>query len=454
MEGNTEVKRLLAVQQAIAGDIAGATSRGALLEQVLETLGEALGWSWGAAWEAAASGDLRCSATWRTGDELAAFEEASRAMDPAPPDALPVLAVQSNAPVWVPEVTGENVIARARIAGEAGLVSAVAFPLAVGDVHSGAIEFFGPAIGEPDADLLAMFASVGTQLAQCLDRWDSWERLADSEAFSRSVIAALDEGVIVFDADGQIASVNASAERILGLAPDEMIGRTPRALGDPAPVIRVLHEDGSLMTPDTSFALEALRTGRESPHGVVISMADITERRRAARELERLAYHDHLTGLPNRTLLQEHLDLAIARGGRQGHGVALLFLDLDDFKLVNDRFGHAAGDRLLRDVARRLEAVTRSSDLLARHGGDELLLLVSDLGDDAEAVASSVASKLAAALEEPFQVGESDVAMRASIGVSIFPRDAEDASSLMRHADAAMYEAKGAGRGRVRVYGR
>jgi diguanylate cyclase (GGDEF)-like protein len=238
------------------------------------------------------------------------------------------------------------------------------------------------------------------------------------------------------------------------------------------------------MTPDTSIALEALRTGEprrevivciesgggqvwasinvqpllrpgeDKPHGAVASITDITERRRAERELEHLAYHDRLTGLPNRTLLEEHLGVALARAGRHGHGVALLFLDLDDFKLVNDGFGHAAGDELLRDVAKRLQAVTRATDLLARQGGDEFLLLVTDLGDDADALAASVAGKLETALQEPFQLAGTSLDVRASIGVSIFPRDAEDAEALMRHADAAMYQAKNAGRGRVQVFER
>jgi diguanylate cyclase (GGDEF)-like protein len=485
MDPLTEAKRLLAIQQAIAGHIAGAESRAQLLEWVLATIGESLDWSWGAAWLAdpEADGKLRCTATWRReGVDLREFEIATHAMDPAPCDSLPARAADAREPVWVTEVGKGTQIARAALAAEAGLVTGVGFPLAVGDVRAGAIEFFGPSIGEPDAELLAMFAAAGAQLAQCIDRWDTWERLADSEAFSRSVVESLDEGVVVFDADGQIVSVNASANRILGLASSDVVGGSPRDLTGQTPTFRVLHDDGSLMTPDSSFALEALRTGKprrdvivcietgagetwvslniqpllrpdeEAPHGVVVSMSDITERRRAERELEHLAYHDRLTGLPNRTLLEEHLSVALARAGRHEHGVALLFLDLDDFKLVNDGFGHAAGDQLLRDVATRLQAVTRATDLLARQGGDEFLLLVTDLGDDADELAASVAAKLESALQAPFSLAGTELDVRASIGVSIYPRDAEDAEALMRHADAAMYQAKNAGRGTVRVF--
>ena len=480
----TDAKQLLAIQQSIAGHIAGARSRAQLLEWVLETIGDAMAWSWGAAWLADGDGHLHCTATWRrAGVELDEFERATRAMDPAPERSVPALATNADAPVWVREVAQETHIARARLATEAGLMTGVGFPLAVGALRAGAIEFFGPSIAEPDADLIAMFAATGAQLAQCLDRWDTWERLADSEELSRSVVEALDEGVVVFDGDGRISSVNASATRILGMESSSVVGGSPHALGsDAGPTFRVLHDDGSLMTPDTSLALEALRTGKsrrdvivciesgagetwvslnvvplmregeDAPHGVVVSMSDITERRRTERELEHLAYHDRLTGLPNRTLLEEHLALALARAGRHDHGVALLFLDLDHFKLVNDGFGHAAGDQLLRDVALRLQGVTRATDLLARQGGDEFLLLVTDLGDDAEGLASSVAEKLEGALREPFRLAGASLDVDASIGVSIYPRDAEDAEALMRHADAAMYQAKNAGRGRVRVF--
>ena len=131
--------------------------------------------------------------------------------------------------------------------------------------------------------------------------------------------------------------------------------------------------------------------------GVVVGMLssgeDVTERRAAEREIAHLAYHDSLTDLPNRALLEEHLDLALARARRNGHAVALLYVDLDDFKLVNDSLGHAAGDELLRRVADRLGSMGRETDLLARQGGDEFLLLVSDLAGDAQARAESTAAQ-------------------------------------------------------------
>jgi len=179
---------------------------------------------------------------------------------------------------------------------------------------------------------------------------------------------------------------------------------------------------------------------------------DITERRRAEDRIAHLAYHDSLTGLPNRALLAEHLELAIARARRAERSIALLYLDLDDFKLVNDSFGHAAGDELLRAVCGRLEARRRASDLLARQGGDEFLLLIADVDGDARAVARAAAEGMLDTLSEPFSVQGSEFHLRASVGISVFPRDADDAETLLRHADAAMYQAKTAGRGGVRTW--
>src|SRR6185437_16049306 len=156
-----------------------------------------------------------------------------------------------------------------------------------------------------------------------------------------------------------------------------------------------------------------------------------------------------LTGLPNRILVEQEIDLALARARRAGGAAALMFVDLDDFKEVNDRLGHAAGDRLLASVSARLRSVLRDSDVLARQGGDEFLVLLGDLSDDPTAAAESVGAKLLNALLEPFVVAGTEVRTRASIGISLYPDDAADTEALMRHADVAMYRAKAAGGGRL-----
>ena len=208
-----------------------------------------------------------------------------------------------------------------------------------------------------------------------------------------------------------------------------------------------LRADGSRLPVELTLTLVE-DAGDQGPvvYGFV---RDISERRRGEEQLAFLAYHDPLTSLPNRVLVEQQLDVALARARRASSAVALMFVDLDDFKEVNDRLGHAAGDQLLTGVAARLRGVLRDSDVLARQGGDEFLVLLTDLTEDPAAAAEMVAAKLLGALREPFVVGTSEVRTGASIGVSLYPADAADTEALLRHADAAMYRAKGDGGGRL-----
>jgi diguanylate cyclase (GGDEF)-like protein len=181
----------------------------------------------------------------------------------------------------------------------------------------------------------------------------------------------------------------------------------------------------------------------------------------AKAELERLAFNDALTGLCNRSMFQRLVELELARAARTGAGVAVLYVDLDDFKLVNDSFGHSVGDELLRQVAARLKTVTRDHDVVSRTGGDEFLLLLGGFeSSDATGIESAVslaermAERIRSALHDPFQLAGSEVRVSASVGASIYPLDAYDTENLLKHADIAMYEAKRSGRAAYHVYAR
>ncbi|MGH2641982.1 MAG: putative bifunctional diguanylate cyclase/phosphodiesterase, partial [Actinomycetota bacterium] len=185
-------------------------------------------------------------------------------------------------------------------------------------------------------------------------------------------------------------------------------------------------------------------------------MLDITERKIAEERIAFLAYHDKLTGLPNRTMFDELLGLALARAKRHELGVVVVTVDLDDFKLVNDSLGHEAGDTILVQFAQRLSDATRETDLVARPGGDEFLLLLSDLdrassghgGHESVSVsAESVALRIQEALRTPFTVGDTELYVTASLGISAFPDDAVDAPTLMKNAETAMFRAKRSGPG-------
>lgn len=182
------------------------------------------------------------------------------------------------------------------------------------------------------------------------------------------------------------------------------------------------------------------------------TVQDISERKQHQEQLELQANHDYLTGLPNRTLLEDRIEQGIAQAARMGHYLALVFIDLDNFKFINDSLGHSAGDELLKEIAGRLTGCLRSSDTVARLGGDEFVLLINDHHH-----VSSVISFLERVLQEigrPFVLSGRDFQVSASLGVALFPDDGEDAPSLLRHADVAMYAAKDRGRNNFQFFTR
>jgi diguanylate cyclase (GGDEF)-like protein/PAS domain S-box-containing protein len=176
-------------------------------------------------------------------------------------------------------------------------------------------------------------------------------------------------------------------------------------------------------------------------------MTDITPTKEAQLRMQHLAFHDPLTGLPNRAMFEQHLGLALARARRDDLAVAVLFLDLDAFKPVNDMHGHATGDEVLRQLAARLRSAVRETDLVARQGGDEFLVLIADLplgadAVDANAAVNKVTERIAEAMAEPFRLRAGELSLRASVGCSVFPVDGPEAPDLLRRADEAMYEHK------------
>lgn len=189
----------------------------------------------------------------------------------------------------------------------------------------------------------------------------------------------------------------------------------------------------------------------ETPPLFVAVASDISERERYEAQLRRLAHYDPLTGLPNRGLLYERLRQAMPAASRDGRELAVMFLDLDGFKQVNDRYGHEAGDEVLRALSARMAASLRASDTVARLGGDEFIVLAPGQRslDDARALAG----KLLETIAQPLSVGANGLAVSASIGLTLYPSDEADLESLLRHADHAMYAAKAAGRACLRIYG-
>jgi diguanylate cyclase (GGDEF)-like protein len=211
-------------------------------------------------------------------------------------------------------------------------------------------------------------------------------------------------------------------------------------------------KDGSFYPKFLAITTVRDERGRVTNYSAIFY--DITERKALEDELDHLAHYDALTGLPNRMLLQDRLEQAIAAAERQQQHFALLFIDLDGFKPINDRYGHAAGDVLLQQVGHRLLTVVRAMDTAARLGGDEFVVILTDVKRRENA--AGVAEKILEALCAPYELGdwaETPVSITASIGVSIYPNDELVAQELLRTADVAMYRAKREGKGRVSFYG-
>jgi len=263
----------------------------------------------------------------------------------------------------------------------------------------------------------------------------------------------LPDAVCVVDADGRFLFVSASFERIFGYAPAEVIGLRAFDLVHPEDVVATMESAEHVMAgfPQRHHRNRYVHKHGHSidiqwsahwlpEYGVRIATArEVTELRRAEQALEHRAGHDPLTDLPNRHSLQRDLQYAIAHATQTGERLAVLYLDLDGFKEVNDRGGHEAGDRLLLEVAKRLQEGLRQGDIVARVGGDEFVAMLH--GCDVEA-AQVVADGLRARLRPPYTMPDGLFVLDASIGIACFPADGSDPAALLAHADRAMYAAK------------
>lgn len=283
-----------------------------------------------------------------------------------------------------------------------------------------------------------------------------------------SVFANTLEGITITDAGGFIADVNPAFSRITGYQRDEVLGRSPKMLSsghqDAAFYQRMWHSiaqkgawRGEVWNRDKAgevypvmLSITAVKDGGGQIGHYIGTFTDIRHLKEREAQLDHLAHYDPLTGLPNRRLLTDRLRQGIAQTRRTGRIMAVCVLDLDGFKLLNDRHGHAVGDQTLMEVARRLIAYVRENDTVARLGGDEFVLLLQDLERIDEC--DGVLSRILQAIAEPLVLDEVNVCVTASVGVTLFPQDDNPADALLRHADQALYQAKRQGRNRYKPF--
>ncbi len=318
-----------------------------------------------------------------------------------------------------------------------------------------------------EVSLAPHFGTDGRQLGSFvlhLDitrRQDKERAMFESEERLAKFSEASTEG-IYFHQDGVYTDVNPAMAAMLGYTREELIGRN--ALDFVAEDYRKIVSDYmAAQREDVYEAVAICRDGTRLPvelvaktlhrNGEVYRLGifrDIRERKAAEARINFLAYHDVLTGLPNRRLLLERLDSLLAMSRRHQNHLAVLFIDLDHFKTVNDSLGHHAGDLLLAEVAARIQGAVREVDVVARQGGDEFIVVLADLAQPE--LAASVAVKLLVQVAAPFDIDGHAVSVAPSIGISVFPRDGTTADDLIRHADSAMYLSKQSGRGQYQFY--
>ncbi|WP_290872382.1 EAL domain-containing protein [Aquabacterium sp.] len=312
---------------------------------------------------------------------------------------------------------------------------------------------------------------------------EAQRQLNEVDEMRRVIVHNAPYAICVLNPAGVIQAINPAGERLLGHSAMELVGRSTTErffdpdqiaertqllalrLNRPVDEVRVLAHmaksspglpsEWNLVREDgRPIVAELVVTELRNEHGQLggyLAMAhDVTSRREAEKQVQHMALHDALTGLPNRNMLQEQLKASLGLAERQHLTMAMMFLDLDRFKKINDSLGHHIGDNVLIEVARRLRAAMRTSDVVARLGGDEFVILLPRISEEADGL--HVAEKVIEAFAEPLRVGPHELRVTPSIGLALYPQHGTDAITLMRHADLAMYQAKHRGRNRVQVY--
>jgi len=353
----------------------------------------------------------------------------------------------------------------------AGTPGCVIVPLRREQALIGHLLLLGRRLDDTDADELGLFEDLSSDLSFAVTNLHREALRDQAEERIRLHAAALEstrDGMMVFDSDRALVSINPAFTALTGYNEHEVIGRTPEFLLTDAPdefIVQLRetlmsygswqgevwfrHRDGDPFM--TKLSVAAVHSVQGEPSHFVGVFTDITQLKQTEERLARMAHYDPLTELPNRVLIRQRLAHAINLAQRHHTLVGVVFIDLDNFKTVNDGLGHAAGDSLLKQVAQRLRQRVRQEDTLGRLAGDEFVLVLEHLRHPQQA--AHVATAILETLNQPFTLdGGQQVYVRASIGISMYPDDGQDESELVRNADAAMYESKRRGRNNFSFY--
>ncbi len=329
-------------------------------------------------------------------------------------------------------------------------------------------ETITPIVYKEDRATLGSFMDITERKQAESQREAMLEALRQSEEKYRSILESIQEGYFEVDLNGNFTFCNNSMSRLTGCSKEELLGMNYKQFTNEENIKEVLQAFNEVYDTGEPFKFDwqiIRRSGSEGfieasvtlkkdlsgkPIGFKGMIRDITERKRIEQQINYMATHDALTGLPNRLMFSQLLNHAIRSAQRHGKQLAVLFIDLDRFKTINNSLGHEAGDRLLKEMARRFRKSLRAVDIVGRLGGDEFIILTDEV-DELNQVAN-VAHKLLTTVIQPMVLAGEECRITASIGISIYPRDGNDEQSLMKNADVAMYFAKEEGKNNYQFY--
>ena len=464
-------ERHLDLERNVARILANVEDVGAALRAALGAICESEGWDSGQYWSLDEEQNVMTfHSGWSVADSaIRRVSEHARGLTFGRGHGLVGSVWQTGEPVWLEDFRTDKRVLRKDLAKETGWTSAFLFPVQSKGRHVGVLDFNARYIPEPDLRLLQVIQGLATQIGNFYERAVTLQRLRESEERYASTVELAAIGISHVGENGRFINVNQQLCEMLGYSREELLGLTVKHISHPDDLSttddaraklhageidsfkvekRYLRKDGSPVWVRLTVALKRAPNG--APLYDISVVEDISDRKCAEERVQYLATHDEMTNLPNRAMFSQLLGHAIDSAARRNRKLAVLFIDLDRFKTINDSLGHHAGDQLLKELASRFKGCLRTSDVVARLGGDEFVVLVEEL-EEPQQVANVARNLLSVALK-PVEIMGQECRVTASIGISTFPDDAADPPTLMKNADLAMYLAKEEGKNNYQFY--